>query len=88
MSRCDEVKSVGGAAVGRGALSMKSAAPGHIGTGRKEGAGRADMVVRIVGCLVVEETGVRFGVEVVCWPSSSGAFIMAVDASTSIPVAC
>ena len=88
MSRCDEVKSVGGAAVGRGALSMKSAAPGHIGTGRKEGRGRADMVVWIVGCLVGDETGVRFGVEVVCWPSSPGADIMAGNASTAIPVAC
>ena len=70
MSRCEDVKSVVGAAAGSGALSRKSAASGHMGTalctGRKWETGGAWAVYWSAVCLVGEETGVRLGVEVNC----------------------
>ena len=66
MSRCEEVKSVGGAAAGRGALTRKPAASGHMGTGRKEGTGGRGAGGWNVDCLVGEDAGVEMGVEVVC----------------------
>ena len=83
MSRCDDVKSVVGAAEGRGALWKKSAALGHMGTGRKGGTERGGAGSRGLGCFDGDETGVMLGVEVV----SAGISNTEVLSSSAILVA-
>ena len=80
MSRCDDVKSVVGAAEGMGALWKKSAALGHMGTGRKEGTERGGAGSRGFDG---DETGVMLGVEVV----SAGISNKEVLSSSAILVA-